>query len=128
MLVSFLQDTVFHPISRLQFFLPFCILQVILRYDVILIQEIRDISGKAIVDLLSLVNKWVSVYTNEHSPRSLEKETGYLEVESGKQRDTGKGWKTRLQSGDGERLDRKIGSSVMAARYYDHYHDPIKAA
>ena len=36
---------------------PFCILQIILRYDVILIQEIRDISGKAIVDLLSLVNK-----------------------------------------------------------------------
>ena len=33
------------------------ILQIILRYDVILIQEIRDISGKAIVDLLSLVNK-----------------------------------------------------------------------
>ena len=31
------------------------------------------------------------MYTNEHSPRSLEKETGYLEVESGKQRDTGKG-------------------------------------
>ena len=56
MLVSFLQDTVFHPISRLHFF-PFCILQIILRYDVILIQEIRDISGKAIVDLLSLVNK-----------------------------------------------------------------------
>ena len=49
------------------------ILQIILRYDVILIQEIRDISGKAIVDLLSLVNKWVSVYTNEGSPRSLEK-------------------------------------------------------
>ena len=83
MLVSFLQDTVFHPISKLQFF-TFCILQVILRYDVILIQEIRDSSGKAIVDLLSLVNKWVSVYTNEGSPRSLEKETGYLEVESGK--------------------------------------------
>ena len=38
-------------------FFPFCILQIILRYDVILIQEIRDISGKAIVDLLSLVNK-----------------------------------------------------------------------
>ena len=56
MLVSFLQDTVFHPISKLQFF-TFCILQVILRYDVILIQEIRDSSGKAIVDLLSLVNK-----------------------------------------------------------------------
>ena len=49
------------------------ILQIILRYDVILIQEIRDISGKAIVNLLSLVNKWVSVYTNEGSPRSLEK-------------------------------------------------------
>ena len=101
MLVSFLQDTAFHPISRLQFF-PFCILQIILRYDVILIQEIRDISGKAIVDLLSLVNKWVSVYTNERSPRSLEKQTGYLEVESGKYRDTGKGRKTRLQSVDGE--------------------------
>ena len=56
MLVYFLQDPVFHPISILQFF-SFCILQIILRYDVILIQEIRDISGKAIVDLLSLVNK-----------------------------------------------------------------------
>ena len=40
------------------FFFRFAmILQIILRYDVILIQEIRDISGKAIVDLLSLVNK-----------------------------------------------------------------------
>ena len=83
MLVSFLQDTVFYPISRLHFF-PFCILQIILRYDVILIQEIRDSSGKAIVDLLSLVNKWVSAYTNEGRRRSLEKETGYLEVEGGK--------------------------------------------
>ena len=79
MLVSFLQDTVFHLQTTI-----FSVLQIILRYDVILIQEIRDISGKAIVDLLSLVNKWVSVYTNEGSPRSLEKETGYLEVESGK--------------------------------------------
>ena len=79
MLVSFLQDTVFHLQTT-----TFSVLQIILRYDVILIQEIRDISGKAIVDLLSLVNKWVSVYTNEGSPRSLEKETGYLEVESGK--------------------------------------------
>ena len=52
------------------FFFRFAmILQIILRYDLILIQEIRDISGKAIVDLLSLVNKWVSVYTNKDSPR-----------------------------------------------------------
>ena len=81
MLVSFLQDTVFHLQTTCT---TFSVLQIILRYDVILIQEIRDISGKAIVDLLSLLNKWVSVYTNEGSPRSLEKETGYLEVESGK--------------------------------------------
>ena len=79
MLVSFVQDTVFHLQTTI-----FSVLQIILRYDVILIQEIRDISGKAIVDLQSLVNKWVLVYSNEGSPRSLEKETGYLEVESGK--------------------------------------------
>ena len=52
MFVSFLQDTVFHLQTTI-----FSVLQIILRYDVILIQEIRDISGKAIVDLLSLVNK-----------------------------------------------------------------------
>ena len=73
MLVSFLQDTVFHLQTTI-----FSVLQIILRYDVILIQEIRDISGKAIMDLQSLVNKWVLVYTNEGSPRSLEKETWYL--------------------------------------------------
>ena len=84
MLVSFLQDTAFHLISRLSDYNYFSVLQIILRYDVILVQEIRDISGKAIVDLLSLVNKWVSVYTYEGSPRFLEKETGYLKEQSGK--------------------------------------------
>lgn len=38
-------------------------MQIILRYDVILIQEIRDSSGKAIQQLLSLVNKSVHQVT-----------------------------------------------------------------
>ena len=51
-----------------------------------------------------------------------------LEVESGKSRDI-------LERGEGldckvkmEKLERQIGSSVMVARYYEHDHDPIKAA
>ena len=34
-------------------------MQIVLRFDVILIQEIRDASGKAILKLLSLINKYV---------------------------------------------------------------------
>lgn len=50
---------------------PTILVKIILRYDVILIQEIRDSSGKAIVDLLSLVNKASSrgQYDLEISPR-----------------------------------------------------------
>jgi len=36
---------------------PDILVKIILRYDVILIQEIRDSSGKAIMELLALVNK-----------------------------------------------------------------------
>ena len=37
----------------------FSLVQIVLRYDVILIQEIRDISGEAIQQLWSMVNTWV---------------------------------------------------------------------
>ena len=35
----------------------FSLVQIVLRYDVILIQEIRDISGEAIQQLWSMVNR-----------------------------------------------------------------------
>ena len=42
-------------LRRLNF--EFSISQIIIRYDIILIQEIRDSSGAAIVQLLNLVNE-----------------------------------------------------------------------
>ena len=79
------------------------ILQIILRYDVILIQEIRDISGKAIVDLLSLVNKWVS-----DSPRVSRSRREILE--RGERLDC----KVEI-----EKLDRRIGHALLlVARYW----------
>ena len=79
------------------------ILQIILRYDVILIQEIRDISGKAIVDLLSLVNKWVS-----DSPRVSRSRREILER------------RERLDCKvEIEKLDRRIGHAlILVARYW----------
>ncbi|KAL9950212.1 hypothetical protein ACROYT_G042687 [Oculina patagonica] len=50
---------------------PDILVKIILRYDVILIQEIRDASGKAIQQLLSLVNKYSTkgLYKITISPR-----------------------------------------------------------
>ena len=56
-------------------------------------------------------------YTNEGSRRSLEKETGYLEVESGKSRDIlerGERLECKVEI---EKLDRRIGCLFLVARY-----------
>lgn len=51
--------------------IPELLVEIVLRYDVILIQEIRDASGKAILKLLSLVNKnsTKGIYDITISPR-----------------------------------------------------------
>ena len=56
-------------------------------------------------------------YTNEGSRRSLEKETGYLEVESGKSREIlerGERLECKVEI---EKLDRRIGCLFLVARY-----------
>lgn len=58
----FITTCIFMYISNSNFKLNakiFSLVQIVLRYDVILIQEIRDISGEAIQQLWSMVNRWV---------------------------------------------------------------------
>ena len=59
----------------------------------------------------------MSAYTNEGSRRSLEKETGYLEVESGKSREIlerGERLECKVEI---EKLDGRIGSLLLVVRY-----------
>ena len=59
----------------------------------------------------------MSAYTSDGSRRSLEKETGYHEVESGKSREIlemGKRLECKVEI---EKLDRRIGSLFLVARY-----------
>lgn len=40
-----------------------CVLQIVQRYDVILIQEVRDSDLSATQKLMEYVNKWVCLHT-----------------------------------------------------------------